>query len=568
MRKIAILALLLIWPQIAFAIFWPVKPTNQAHPLGNYWGEYQDYGGSPYLHPGIDIFGNAGDSVFAVRPGYVKAILTTSGEWHWRVATGSSAGADSCNGWLYAHLLQSSIAVQIGQYVQEGQYLGKLVEWPIYNFHHLHFACIRNAGVTWQATWLFVGNPYDSLTVFNDTAAPVIRKAYGNYLYAISNQNNPSQYFNPAGALSGKIDLISRIDDLVGDPYWRLNPHRIEYNIRNTMLDYGPVLSFEFSDFLPWEDVMDVIYRVDATCPTRGDYDYRDYYFIITNSDGDGKLELSDAANSLVTDDFPDGYYWAVVRATDGVGNSSVDSMQIQIDNNPISLFSIYMVPNDIPTSVPAAGGTFRFTGIIANNYGNTTQTDVWIMLTLPNGTTYGPLYNFQNIPLTGYQVLAQSNIVQNVPSYAPPGDYKYRAYAGDYPSVVRDSAVFAFTKSAMAIDAEEASFVDWELNGWFGGEEESPELVGTSDYSTVLPNYPNPFNGSTVIPYRNVNGESQLRIYDISGRLVYSIAVNGSGELIWEGINGNGDAVPTGIYFYRIIGDSESKANRMILVK
>ena len=432
MTRIIPLMLISLWPQITLAIFWPVQPIDQPHRLGNYWGEYQNYG-SPYLHPGIDIMGNPGDSVFAVRPGYVKAVLTTSGEWHWRVATGSSDGADSCNGWLYAHLEQSSIAVHEGDHVEQGQFLGRLVEWPGYDFHHCHFACIRDAGTRWHANWRFVGNPYDSLEIRDDTEPPVIRNAYGEYLFAINDPAHPSQYYNPGEPISGDIDIIARIDDLVGDPYWRLNPHRIEFSVHGEYDNFGPILSFDFSGALPPDNLMDIIYRADQVCPSKGDYEERDYYFVITNTDGDGVVENSDNAYSLHTAAFVDGQYWIVVTAYDGVGNSTSDSMQV----------------------------TF--------------------------------------------------------------------------------------------------------LNGTQGVEEDGPQLPGDIALGT---NYPNPFNSATVIPFKVSNGYSQLRIFDVYGREVFSTVLSGTGQYTWGGVSNNGSAVPTGIYFYRADGDLSGASHRMTLIK
>jgi murein DD-endopeptidase MepM/ murein hydrolase activator NlpD len=94
----------------AEGIRWPFGSGDQSLPLGNNYGEYQFYGGSPYLHPGIDIMQLAGSPVYAVKAGVVKAVLTTSGDYHWRVAVGDSAGSGWCDGWLYAHLDRNTIS--------------------------------------------------------------------------------------------------------------------------------------------------------------------------------------------------------------------------------------------------------------------------------------------------------------------------------------------------------------------------------------------------------------------------------------------------------------------------
>ena len=46
----ALLAAVLASP--ALAASWPLVPLDSVHPLGNNWGNYQDYGGGPYFHNG------------------------------------------------------------------------------------------------------------------------------------------------------------------------------------------------------------------------------------------------------------------------------------------------------------------------------------------------------------------------------------------------------------------------------------------------------------------------------------------------------------------------------------
>ncbi|OIO61127.1 MAG: hypothetical protein AUJ47_09890 [Candidatus Marinimicrobia bacterium CG1_02_48_14] len=77
----------------------------------------------------------------------------------------------------------------------------------------------------------------------------------------------------------------------------------------------------------------------------------------------------------------------------------------------------------------------------------------------------------------------------------------------------------------------------------------------------TVLPDkyqlgnaYPNPFNPSTTLEYGvPVNGNVEIRIYDMVGRLVYQeITVNqlaGWYSLVWQGKDIRGNQVPSGVY-------------------
>jgi hypothetical protein len=316
----------------AEGIRWPFGSGDESLPLGNNYGEYQFYGGSPYLHPGIDIMQLAGSPVYAVKAGVVKAVLTTSGDYHWRVAVGDSAGSDWCDGWLYAHLDRYTIPVQVGDTVQVGDHLGDLVWWPVAAFHHLHFVKIRNQGVSWWPDWKFIANPLDELTPIDEPDAPVIEDARDGAKFAFC-YNNTHVYFDPGTPLSGPVDIVSKIADQTLHPYWRMIPYRIEYSVFNDSVSLGPVLSFIFTDTLYWDQNVHVIYQEDEVCQTQGDYDYRNFYFIVTNTEGDSVIEASDWLLGWNTDQFTNGTYWVKVTTSDRYGNTDSDSMQVELEN-------------------------------------------------------------------------------------------------------------------------------------------------------------------------------------------------------------------------------------------
>jgi hypothetical protein len=87
------------------------------------------------------------------------------------------------------------------------------------------------------------------------------------------------------------------------------------------------------------------------------------------------------------------------------------------------------------------------------------------------------------------------------------------------------------------------------------------------SEYLAVS-NYPNPFNGQTIIKY-NLPRQSAivLEIYDILGRKIESIEkLNqpaGLGQITWDA-----SSEPSGVYFYRLSAGNEQKTGRMVLLK
>lgn len=332
LRLVAATALVVAGAAAAFAIPWPFSPFNQQLPLGNSYGEYQSYGGDPYLHPGIDIMQPAGTSVYAVKSGYVKAILTTSAELHWRVAIGDSATDAECDGWLYAHLDQPTIAVEVGDYVSEGDYLGSLVWWPVASFHHCHFVKIRNSGWTWASDWAFVGNPMDELNPVVDASPPTFVPVGAGAKFAFV-PNNAHNYYAAGATLSGDVDIIARIQDRVVHPTWQLTPDQVTYEIRNDTLTTGEIVTYAFTGRLNYLDNVNVIYQDDATYDTRGDYDARVYYIIVTNTDGDSLIEATDGNSAWRTRDFNNGEWWVKVRAYDHGGNVTADSAKVRTAN-------------------------------------------------------------------------------------------------------------------------------------------------------------------------------------------------------------------------------------------
>lgn len=97
---------------------------------------------------------------------------------------------------------------------------------------------------------------------------------------------------------------------------------------------------------------------------------------------------------------------------------------------------------------------------------------------------------------------------------------------------------------------------------------------------TALLPNYPNPFNPETWIPYQlRKAGYIQINIYSAEGTLTrrLSLGYQPSGYYLtqhraahWDGRNGNGERVASGIYFYELIIDGTPLpvVQKMLIVK
>ena len=318
---------------------WPLAPNNQ-HPIGNTYGEYQNYGGSPYLHPGIDVLGSPYEQVFAVADGVVKAVLTTSGQYHWRVAIGG-AGSGTTSGHLYAHLRQSSITVNVGDTVTKGQLLGDLVPWPTSNFTHCHFNSLEDTGNQWFGDWLVPDNVHEDLENVNETSTPVFENARGNDIFAFC-RNESSTYRDPS-ALRGKVDIIAHVGDKLNSN-WTCSVQTLRYSIYPVGNPGAPIvdnkLSVKFDMALDTYGsstidsfLVDLLYKEDSTCNTNGDYNSREFFHILTNSNGDQVYNAADQNEAWDTTAVPNGDYVVEAVARDTAGNRATASMTVTVNN-------------------------------------------------------------------------------------------------------------------------------------------------------------------------------------------------------------------------------------------
>ncbi len=341
-RRKVIRLLIALFPCLLFSTGWPVADIDAARPVGNSWGAIQTfYPDAPYLHPGIDVMGvTVGQPVFAVAPGVVKAWVTISAEFHWRLAIADTETSDSCDGWLYAHIDPTRDHVEVGEIVETGDLIGFVVPWPG-GFDHCHWARIRSAGATWYPDWLFIDNPWPELLPKGDTLPPSFTNALENQLFAFR-ENNSNNYLSSAN-LQGDVDIIARIHDKTGE-YWEdvpdtgwenLAPYEVFYEIHGER-SLGPIRSFVLDGYL--QDIsqhVDLFYSYDNVCHSdfSDGYTNRKYFYILTNTDGDSLREPEDYDSCWHTAEFPDGDYWVVVTAKDAAGNSSIDSMQVFLNN-------------------------------------------------------------------------------------------------------------------------------------------------------------------------------------------------------------------------------------------
>ena len=101
---------------------------------------------------------------------------------------------------------------------------------------------------------------------------------------------------------------------------------------------------------------------------------------------------------------------------------------------------------------------------------------------------------------------------------------------------------------------------------------------VLTPKETMLLPNYPNPFNPETWIPYQLASAaDATIHIYAASGELVRTLALgyqsagiyqSRSQAAYWDGKNELGEPVASGIYFYTLSAGKFTATRRMVIRK
>lgn len=344
---------------------WPFAPTDQPHVVSNLLEDWQDFGGQPYFHSGIDIREPAGTLVGSCTAGtVVKVVNYKSGSLYWEVAVRDPAGFI----WQYHHLDPCCILVSEGSPVFQGQALGKVVTWSEsmngYRYDHIHLNVTR---------WTYAGpvpGPYvDGFVHYN----PLRFLTKGSYvdvrpplnfnLYYAGNES-PSVFAaasDPAiPLLSGDVDIVARLEDDMttigpppyGQPY-TLGVYDLAYQAKGIDTPCGmgfiPKTRLARFDEMPGgavvrtqDSLLKLVYRpkvIAASFSTGTVYDYFDqrYFYTMTNTskgllDGPGGFWDTDR-NDVLGGVYPDGRYEVKVFAKDYYGNETVTTDSVFLNN-------------------------------------------------------------------------------------------------------------------------------------------------------------------------------------------------------------------------------------------
>ena len=104
------------------------------------------------------------------------------------------------------------------------------------------------------------------------------------------------------------------------------------------------------------------------------------------------------------------------------------------------------------------------------------------------------------------------------------------------------------------------------------------PQSVGIFSNDLQIPfslqgNYPNPFNGETIISYAiPKDGFVNISIFNVAGQFITNLVndyqLHGEKKVIWDTKDAIGNHVPSGIYYYVVRNGKYKEARTMTLLK
>jgi hypothetical protein len=253
--------------------------------------------------------------------------------------------------------------------------------------------------------------------------------------------------------------------------------------------------------------------------------------------------------------------------------NANYNPHAAQLDSGMAILFTtldgfpdvtIQLTPYGAPIQIPVYGGSFNYNVAIMNQEPAAQSFAVWCDVTLPNGSSYGPVLGPVNLTLNSGVSIARDR-TQVVPGTAPSGVYSYHAYAGLYPNAVWATDSFNFIKTTTGYGPMEPAWMNWGDSFDEMAERGSCVLPMSS---TLEKPFPNPFNPTATFRFALAEASHvELQIYDVSGRLVTTL-INGWREAGLHEAVFDAEQNPSGIYLYRFRVGTYESVGKMALVK
>ncbi len=228
----------------------------------------------------------------------------------------------------------------------------------------------------------------------------------------------------------------------------------------------------------------------------------------------------------------------------------------------PVAPLTVTLTPHNPPITVPAAGGGFSLDAEVCNHTAWLINFDAWTEALLPSGSVYGPIVLRAGLVIPSGAAIMRT-LTQNVPGYAPAGNYTYFGKVGIYPDSIIHTDLFTFVK----LPGEGAAGMcdNWNVYGW--DDDEEGFRIQDSGIG-VLSVSPNPFNASTALSFKlQAASNVKLAVYNIAGREVVRL-IDGYYPAGMHQVEWDASGIVSGVYFARLEAGDADISVKLLLVK
>ncbi len=243
------------------------------------------------------------------------------------------------------------------------------------------------------------------------------------------------------------------------------------------------------------------------------------------------------------------------------VRTTNPDSQPPELDLNRITIKAEPTKPQ-APNGETRVGITFR----IKDNISGYHLTSMY--LSDPQGVRY---HYYHYVPEPSYS----SIYFQGDPTIYQTYRHTIILPVGSAPGTWGLAEMTVYDKAQNAFRADFTEIVRFEVEE---GAAAAPIIASLPDNTQLLANYPNPFNPETWIPYQLATStDVRITIYDMKGTVVRNLELGHqsagfytgrSRAAYWNGRNGLGERVASGVYFYRLKTDAISPMRKMVILK
>lgn len=276
----------------------------------------------------------------------------------------------------------------------------------------------------------------------------------------------------------------------------------------------------------------------------------------------------------------------SIVRAL----RSSLQSFcQTQVNRRNAGGFPVTLVPGEYvwgSNSVALNNAILLIVGY--EILGNTEYRDValeqlhYVLGVNPHATSYVTGAGTKRPLFPHHRPSASDNIFEPVPGLLVGGPNQYLS------DPVLAAKFTAATPPALCFADDQGSYasneiaINWNaplvfVAGYFAND---PVSSGIWEQDPLNPktlrlgqNFPNPFNGSTMIPFELEKADRVgIRIFDLSGRIIDALELgwmrSGSHTVQWNAVTSAGHQLSSGVYFYELTGGNQTSVGKLILAK